>query len=63
MKGDAAMTIGGSMAYTRTKPAKPKLIRDKDPEVFETILACRHNLCSVIIPDRIYAGKRSSLSE
>ena len=38
MKGDAAMTIGGSMAYTRTKPAKPKYIGSKILK-FLTILA------------------------
>lgn len=38
MKGDAAMTIGGSMAYTRTKPAKHKYIGSKILK-FLTILA------------------------
>ena len=38
MKGDAAMTIGGSMAYTRTKQAKPKYIGSKILK-FLTILA------------------------
>lgn len=38
MKGDAAMTIGGSMAYTRTKSAKPKYIGSKILK-FLTILA------------------------
>lgn len=38
MKGDAAMTIGGSMAYTRTKPAKLKYIGSKILK-FLTILA------------------------
>ena len=38
MKGDAAMTIGGSVAYTRTKSAKPKYIGSKILK-FLTILA------------------------
>ena len=38
MKGDAAMTIGGSVAYTRTKAAKPKYIGSKILK-FLTILA------------------------
>ena len=38
MKGDAAMTIGGSMAYTGTKSAKPKYIGSKILK-FLTILA------------------------
>ena len=38
MKGDAAMTIGGSVAYTRTKLAKPKYIGSKILK-FLTILA------------------------
>ena len=38
MKGDAAMTIGGSVAYIRTKSAKPKYIGSKILK-FLTILA------------------------
>ena len=38
MKGDAAMTIGGSVVYTRTKSAKPKYIGSKILK-FLTILA------------------------